>query len=308
MNAQTKTILYHFLFATLIFLNVSCGDSFKPSWEYQVDNPLDTEIAIQIDGKEYKIPARTTQPIPITQGKHTLTYNGSSVNFVTKVNSNKSVTIMNPTLSNYMLHGYFYINEKAKNKDIQYIYDQNSYEYTSDGGLIKLPVRVLNTLFIDRAHTSWTFGLDEEVKDALNTRSPSKKMVFHKLYRESDYLKELAEELPAGVVFPLNTRKLSEQTPYTFPTESFLTDCEEANACIKEMEDRWNKMIANPSDIFQDVAQLSFYALSEGRSKMMQACSTQFNPGKDDKEFQDMLKRLSKEMTYLTDASSFIVK
>lgn len=306
---KTK-LSFRLLAALLVLFSTSCLDSLKPGWKYLVDNPLDTDIVIQIDQKEYTIPARTTQPISISQGRHTLTYNGSSVDFVTKVNSNKSVTIMNPTLSNYMLHANFYIQRNARNKDIAAVYDENSYEYQSDSGLVKLPVRVLNLLFIDKTHHHWAFGLEDDVKSELSSSYPGKKKVFHKLYRESDYKKEFPEEVAIGVVFPINSKKLSEQPAYVFPAGSFMCDCDALNAFVEDLESRWNKMIADPSNIFQDVAKLSYDVTAEfgQNSKSSQQCSTQFNPGRDDKELKETLSRLSEETRYMSDASTFIVK
>ena len=303
-------LVIQFIIAMSIILCTSCIDNLGPGWEYQVDNPLDKEIVIKIDKKEYTIPAQTTQNIELGQGKHTLTYDGSSVNFVTKVNSNKSVTIMNPTLSNYMLHANFYIRTNVKNKDISAVFDANSYEYNSDIGTVKLPVRVLNTLFIEKRHTNWSFGLEDDVKEKVGSSYPGKKKVFHKLYREAQYMKDLAEEIPAGTVFPVNSKKLSEQPPYVFPIESLMSDCDAANEFAKNLESRWKKTIADPSDIFQEVAALGFDTTVEQgqQSKLAKACSTQFNPGHDDKPFKEAMKRMSRVTKYLVDASSFIVE
>ncbi|MFV0589392.1 hypothetical protein, partial [Bacteroides reticulotermitis] len=95
---------------------------------------------------------------------------------------------MNPTLSNYMLHANFYIRTNVKNKDISAVFDANSYEYNSDIGTVKLPVRVLNTLFIEKRHTNWSFGLEDDVKEKVGSSYPGKKKVFHKLYREAQYM------------------------------------------------------------------------------------------------------------------------
>ncbi len=309
---MNKKTIFQLLAVILIVLNTSCGNSFQKTWKYQVDNPLNTDIIIRIDEKEYTIPSLSTQEIGITQGKHTLTYNGTSVNFVTKVNSNKSITIINPTLSNYMLHANFYISEKAgDDNDMSILYDENSYEYKSDSGTVRLPVRVFNTLFIEQQQgVIWSFGLDEDAKSEINTRSTGKKLVHYKLYREAAYKAEFAGELPSGIVFPVNSTKLSEQPAYVFPTESLMSDCDAFNNFVKDLASRWDKIIANPSDIFQDVAKLSYDVVIEQgqRSKLNQQCSTRFNPGRDDKEYKEALRKLSDEVRYLSDATSFIVK
>lgn len=285
-------------------------DDMKPKWEYLVDNPLDTDLAISIDNKAYTIPAKTTQPIGLTQGKHTLTYNGSSVHFVTKINSNKSVTIMNPTLSNYMLHSHFYVRESAKDKSLEDIYNENSVEYQVNGGFVRLPVRVLNTLFIEKTHTPWMFGLDEEIKEEMSLSYSAKQNALEKIYREADYRTKFAETLPEGIIFPVNRLKLSEQPAYVFPIESLTSDCDAANAYMKELEEKWNKIISNPDNIFQDVGKLYYEAGLQQTpgSELNKQCSSQFNPGRDDKAFKAALKRMSNVLKYLSDGSTFIVK
>lgn len=304
-----KTVL-NLLAVALLVLNTSCGDALKPTWDYQVDNPLDKEIMIKIDDKEYAIPAQTTKEIKITQGKHTLTYNGSSVNFVTKVNSQKSVTIMNPTLSNYMMHAYFYISEKARNNDVTALYEKHSHEYESAEGTVSIPVIVINSLFMEKTQYNWTFGLEQVAKEEIRSTVPGgKKRAVYKLYREADYRKELAEELPDGVIFPVNARTLSELPPYVFPADSLMCDCDVANEYIRELETKWNEIIADPSDIFQEVGKLRYDALMEEQSgKLKEQCTTQYNPERDDTKYKETMSKLNKVMNYLTNSTSFIVK
>lgn len=66
-------------------------------------------------------------------------------------------------------------------------------------------------------------------------------------------------------------------------------------------------MIADPSNIFQDVAQLSHDASTNviaEYSEIYRKCSK----GENSAAFEEAKDRLSKEMNYLTDASTFIVK
>lgn len=303
---MNKKTIFKFLLAALVGIMGACSDM-GPGWEYLVDNPLDKDITITIDGKNYNIAAKTTEKIELKQGKHTLTYDGGSASFVTKVNSNKSVTLMNPTLSNYILHANIYI-RKGSRSNGQKLYEENTWDYNSDQGVVRLPIKVLNDLFMDKTHHHWAFGLEQDAKEKVSTTAPSKQVVFHKLYRQEDYLKEFAKELPAGLVLPINSKTLNEQPAHVFPVESLTSDCEEANREIKELEKRWQKMIADPSDIFQDVAALSYDVTATLHGKLNKACGTQYNPGRDETQFKEALDRLHKEMRYLTDASTFIVK
>lgn len=301
-----KNIIFIFLLAMLTSITSSCLDV-GPKWEYLVDNPLNNEITIKIDDKEYKIPANTTEIIKLTQGKHTLSYNGSSANFVTKVNSNKYLTIMNPTLSNYLIYSKIYIKEGYRITGRQE-YESYMHEYNSDQGIVRLPIEVLNTLFIDKANIPWTFGLDEDFTDTVSSTSPYKVRTVRKIYRETDYLNNFGQELPAKIVFPKNTKKLNEQPPYVFPAESFISDCDEFNKVAKELEIRWQKMIAEPANIFQDAASLGFDLASSFRNRLNKACSTQYNPNRDETQFEAAFKRLSQETSYISGASTFIVK
>lgn len=310
---ESKKILLMVLI--ILGLNISCSNTYRlqPKWEYQVDNPLSTDITIKVDNSKYKIPAKSTLPIKLSQGKHTLTYNGSSVNFVTKVNSNKNVTIMNPTLSNYMIYSIIYVKKEAKNNSVSEYAPLYNNEYQLDkGGVVELPVKVLNSLFIDRANYHWTYGLDEEMKAKVDpSASPKERALIlyriepTKLYREEDYIKEFSKEWPAyWPKFPVNSKPLSEQTPYIFPTLSLITDCD---VKVKEYEGKWNKIIANPSDVFHDVEKLSHDVASAvvdesgdiNKKYSIRRYNTDFKTAKDE---------LNKEIKYLTNASSFIVK
>lgn len=294
--------------ALLMGLATSCGDGFKETWAYQVDNPLEAEITVRIDDKEYDIPAKSSQEVKLTQGKHTLTYNGSSVNFVTKVNSNKHTTIMNPTLSNYIMYAYFYVRENAKNDDVTALYERSSREYQSDEGIVKLPAKVVHSLFIEQSHNDWQFGLDQDAKAEMRSSNPGTKKVLYKLYREAKFKETHAEELPAGIIFPTNSLKLSEQPAYTFPTEKLLCDCDAANEFVTELAERLEEILAEqPSDAFQAVGRWYYDAIS-GQGGIDQQCSTRFNPERDDKAYKEAMSKLSAESKFVSNSSSIIVK
>lgn len=295
--------------AALLLVNSSCGDMFKETWEYLADNPLDKEITLQIDGKEYAIPAKTTKSIKLEQGKHTLTYNGASVNFVTKVNSNETVTLLNPTLSNYLLNAQFYVKEGAKNDDVSRLYKESCREYQSEEGTVELPVKVLNSLFIEKSQNEWMFGLDEDAREQIRSGkiNPGSKHVFYKLYREVDYRSEMAEELPKGVVFPSNPNTLANQPVYAFPIKKLTSDCDAANEYFKEMGERVDNIIANPDDIFQEMGRLLHGTLMDLNS-LDSECSTKNNPDRDDSMYKAAIKEMHKEIKYLSYVSTFITK
>lgn len=305
---KVKRYIFQVLAAALFALNISCIESLKPGWEYQVDNPLSKEIVIKIDSKEYTIPADSTLTIKIPEGKHTLAYNGSSVNFVTKINSMKSATIINPTLSNYILEAQFYIKEGYESYSVDDMYESNSHEYKSDIGIVKLPVKVLNTLFIEKNHHEWTFGLDEEAKSTVGLNTPYKSQTLYKLHREDEYKRDFAEELPPGIVFPVNSKKLAEQPAYKFPIEDLLCDCEVANKHMREIAEEWDNVITNSLDIFQYQAEFNQKLHFGGLGReMTQACGSDSDEGYDN-GFETAMEKLSDALKYISDASSFIVK
>ncbi|NDV68010.1 hypothetical protein [Dysgonomonas sp. 25] len=304
---NTKVIL-PLLVATFILVFTSCVENLGPGWGYLVDNPLDKDIVINIDDKDYTIPADSSRTIKLSKGKHTLTYDGSSVNFVTKVSGNKSVTIMNPTLSNYMLHAYIYVKKNYNIKGTDDIYAENSHEYKSDVGAVMLPVKVVNSLFIEKNHHQWSFGLNQEAKTEVGTSYPGRYHVFHKIYREEDYRNAFAEELPPGIVFPANAKKLNELPPYKFPVEEMMSDCEVANNYMKEMAEKWNETIATSTDILQSEARFNQQFHFKIRGEMIEGCSTDYNPNRDETSFNAAMDRLNEELRYISDASSYIVE
>lgn len=215
----------------LLMFYTSCDTLPKDMIEYQIDNPLDHEIVVSIDEKEYNIPSgRGMLFLRLKQGRHTLAYDGDTVSFIIKVNpKNRPAVIVNPTLSNYMLHTYHI--DKWSN-DTCYISHSHGYEYQSEEGMVRLPVSVENSFFIEvKDYRGWSFGPNKGKPEVANKEVPPvdyklyryrsiDKNLLLRIYREADYLAEFDKDLPEGIVFPVNSKKLSEQPVYKLDDES----------------------------------------------------------------------------------------
>lgn len=298
-TVQKPNLLRLVTVCVLMVLLASCSDS---TWEYTADNPLDTDISFTIDGKEYTIPAGGSIQIGLTQGRHSLTYNGSTANFVTKVMVNKGESILNPTLSNYIVHNYIYV--KSQNINVEDTYMENSYEYPTNEGIVRWPARVLNTLVFDRGVEDWNFGLEREASENVGVRSAgSSDIVFPKIYREADYLKKYADELPVGLVFSKNDHKLNEQAVYEFPKEALYTDCESWNDWMDRLAERMSRYLSDPSNAFHDINGVQFDILNEHRNYRREC-----NPDNTNEQMNKASEKLFQEAKILGESSTFIVR
>lgn len=297
--------LYALVMAVLL-LATSCGD-LSEKWEYQLDNPLETEMNITVDGKDYVIPAKTVETIKLAEGKHSLTYNGTTINFLTKVNSNVAVTIINPTLSNYLFYADVYVSEKAKNKNASSTYAGLLNEYDSEEGIVELPVVVRNSLFIEQSLNEWKYGINDKMGEKIMVDEHTQKKVVRKVYREADFREEFAEDLPTNIVFSSNKMTLNQVSPYALPVEALKCDCEAANQYMEELGERLNAILDAPENLTQQINLLAHGVLMD-QGSLNQECAAQYNPGVDDTSYKEAIQKLTREMTYLTKLSTFIVK
>ena len=217
---------------SLLFSFNSCTT--KSSAEHWIDNPTDKEIVINIDGTDITIPAQSGINYNFEFGKHTLTYNGSSVNFMAK--PPMMACIINPTQSNYIFYKNMYVNEadeRATESYMAWLKKQISSETTiilNDSlQTMPLPFQIVNDLFIEEINYNWDYYLEETIpanvvlRDALvtkrnrsladdpNYQAGKFQTVKSKIFRETEFLDYLKESgVEDNIQFPKNIVRYEE--------------------------------------------------------------------------------------------------
>lgn len=214
---------YVLTLTSLLFLLTACGGTGKSFW---IDNPTSSPITVTIDNDSYEIPANSGVSVDIASGKHTLSYNGQTINMVVKPNDQECV--INPTLSNYVFFNNLYVVEGREEK-AQSEYDNKIESYTyplalANNDTIMVPFKLIeNTLFIERYNYYWHFGVTEDYKDITEDMSKTNQSTLNraKIFRENDFYKYIGKEnLPEGFVIKPSTMKLSDLPAYEFiPSE-----------------------------------------------------------------------------------------
>lgn len=146
-----------------------------------IDNPLTTEIKVQIDSAEYNIPANSQLEVKVPYGEHEVKLDGQNVGKFTKnfdieksfsniLEFNFQKSIINPTESEYVL----------------------SYEiYTTSTSLKNgIKDKFVSDLYIP---ATWDYNLNEEFPEEVtisSTRSGgSDSVTKEKIFRIKDYVK-----------------------------------------------------------------------------------------------------------------------
>lgn len=146
-----------------------------------IDNPLATEIKVQIDSAEYNIPANSQLEVKVPYGEHEVKLDGQNVGKFTKnfdieksfsniLEFNFQKSIINPTESEYVL----------------------SYEIYTTSTSIKNGIKdkFVSDLYIP---ATWDYNLNEEFPEEVtisSTRSGgSDSVTKEKIFRIKDYVK-----------------------------------------------------------------------------------------------------------------------
>ncbi len=105
-NFNTLKNIKYTLLVTWCLSLVGCFESsLLDRW---IDNPAINEIKLTIDGNELTIPAQSGIEYKFDYGKHTLTYNNDSLNFIVKPAKFGTTSFINSTQSNYFINTVVY--------------------------------------------------------------------------------------------------------------------------------------------------------------------------------------------------------
>lgn len=262
---KSINIFFSLLLISLLSIFTSCTSS---SVEHWIDNPTDKEITINIDGADVTIPAKSGINHLFEYGKHTLSYNGSSVNFMVK--PSKMKCFINPTQSNYIFYKNMYINEDDERATESYM-DWLEKQISSETQIIlndslqtlSLPFQVVNDLFIEKTNYNWDYYLDEDIpasvvlKNAVVTRRNRSlandpnyqagkfQTVKSKIFREADFFGYLKESgIEDKITFPQNAVKLSELPKVEMPEiDVNKIACPKGRESVELALEHWNKWL-----------------------------------------------------------------
>lgn len=232
----------------LIFL---CGfvyscDNSPQTKSYWVDNPTDKEITVIIDNNNYVIPALSGQNVMLPYGKHALTYNNESVNFML-VPCDQSVVI-NPTLSNYVLFYKMYYNVDKGLNEKEVANMQSAYVHPlvkEAGDTIMVPFQVLNPLFIERYQYYWNLGLGESLGDNIKleyvgSADDLSTVKRSKLFREKDFL--TYSEMSNDIKLPVEYKSFKDFKPISLFDDLEKCDCEDGQQYIELQKARFDSL------------------------------------------------------------------
>lgn len=256
---NSRTVCYSLI--TLFFLAFSsCTNSGKypQSKLIWIDNPTNAEISIKLDETNYTIPAVSTIDLDLPIGKHQLTYNGQSVNFVSKYCDQGM--ILNPTLSTYIYYGELFIEdgvnyEEEWNKLAKDIL--TDYQL-SDSTIVQLPFQITNDLFIEQYKYYWQYDINTPFPKGVSIQEGtgfSKSIMMKKMFRKDEfvsYLKAEEIELPTDLNLEGNSPKtLGELEPFQIVDLSITYPCDETNKMLKSVAQQFDSLSVIPAEDLQ---------------------------------------------------------
>ena len=168
-----------------------------------IDNPAINEIKLTIDGNELTIPAQSGIEYKFDYGKHTLTYNNDSLNFIVKPAKFGTISFINPTQSNYFINTVVYSTSNVSQEEYDKISKKElknlSVMVDGEQAEIELPTVEINDVFIDRMDTKWDYSFDEPFPEELSQELNLPKGSYYydnkrKLFREGDFLDYLKND------------------------------------------------------------------------------------------------------------------
>lgn len=261
------TIIKYFLIVVCSLALVGC---FVPSKiQTMIDNPTSNEIKVTIDGTEHVIPPVSKIAYSFEFGKHTLVYNQETLNILVKPNRKNELNIINPTLNNYVIMNFYFIDEKMKPADYGMLLMSKKSSMTTvsimyDGKVkeIELPLSVTNDLFIDQSEYWWKYDLDKPVPEKITIRDSTKFSTIKKIYREAEFWKiapEYVEELDDYDI-PLDRVRFVERTPElnklpTFSIPDIALNsiaCEQGRNDIQAKLNNWQQILTLTGSDFSE--------------------------------------------------------
>ncbi len=309
MNVM-KQIKFFLIILISILTLVACS---KPdSVEHWIDNPTDKEITLNIDDNPLTIPAKSGIKYKIGYGKHTLSYNNESINFVVK--PSKREGFINPTQSNYVFYKLIYIDKSNKiatdsfidglEKDIQY---KTQVIVNGELQVIEVPFKVVNDLFIEKDTYAWDYFLDEDLPTTITLRD-NVKDIKAKLFRESDFLKYIKKDgIDQQISFPSNRKKFNEFPKTIIPTIDLDTiKCPEGRVDVEKKIAAWNKIFnLSGSDFAEEYDNLTSIKSAVAERDLENKCYQDYN---EDKSYKEAIEKIQETYTHKSYLNFFVIE
>ena len=282
-------VMKRFKYSMLLFCSISLVGCFESSTSGDtisrlIDNPTDKEIKVSIDGNELVIPAKSSVKHTFEYGKHLLTYNGQSINFLAKPATSSNTGFINPTQSNYyMLRTYYTKSQTDYDKRIKD--DLNIFQVTINGKPeeVELPIKIINDIFIEKNYAkyvnAWDYGINDKLPDEIRSKKTKKK---DKLFREAEFIEYLAqsdEELKT-LQFPNQPKKYADLTQYVVPNIN-LADikCDEGREFVKQHLTDWNNLFTlKGEDLTKLYSKITSKDTFREKRSIMERCTAENDP------------------------------
>jgi hypothetical protein len=166
----------------LIALWIYLVPKFATFWKLYIDNPTDTEVTIQIwDESPLTLAPKSHQELELKSGVYSLKVNGTDVGEFKKWGIDWKA-FLNPTKSIYIKERAEYVVDWVEVDDSDYT-EINIY-----GNVFYGPFYTYDDYYIE---WDWTYGLDEELPDEVDTYWSS--TIKTKIYRYDDFVKMYEE-------------------------------------------------------------------------------------------------------------------
>ena len=282
-------VMKRFKYSLLLVCSISLVGCFESSTTGNsinrlIDNPTDKEIKIAIDGNELVIPAKSSVKYEFEYGKHQLTYNGQSLNFLAKPAIVNNTGFINPTQSNYYLYRTYYTNSQ-ENYESRIKAHLKTFEVTINGEPheIELPIKIINDVFIERNDrkydSAWDYGINDKLPDEIRSKGITKK---DKLYREADFIDYLAEseEDLKTMQFPNQPKKYADLTKYIVPNINLdKIKCDEGREFVKQHLADWNNLsVLKGDDLTKLYTQIKSDKTFRTKHDIMKRCVGDIDP------------------------------
>lgn len=298
-------------FCTMLF--GACSNNKQSPKLFWLDNPTDAAIMVTIDDQMHEIPATLGMAVELAAGKHRLTYNHESVWFVVKPNDQD--VVLNPTLSNYVFHHEMYqVAEKRHNEsEREKIEKTYLYDLQIDSSVVKVPFKMVNSLFIEKYEYYWHFGVTQPYPEqtSINYNGPLSSIVRSKLFREKDFFNYIGkDQLPAGFAFPSNTQKLSELEPFVLIDETMICDCKPANVLLDQMRAKFDSMsiVTDPVVFLQLKEAVTIYLPNGAFADIAKECRPSYNKNIGANNYDSIYLAMRDRVTLLSIKNAYVVR